>query len=78
MNEPTSVEGWAIWDLVTQVAGHLKYAGMAGVVVGIDALSFLAVAEARGLSRALVAEMLPAIEAAVVTGIRKARDSDNG
>lgn len=78
MNEPATVEGWAIWDLVTQVAGHLRYAGMAGAVVGIDAVSFLAVGGARGLSRALLAEYLPSIETAVITGIRKARESDGG
>jgi hypothetical protein len=52
------------------------YAGMSGVPVGINAQTFLAVAEARGLNTALVAEMLPAIDAAVIGTIRESREND--
>lgn len=65
-----------IWDLVTQISGRLTYAGMGGSLVGIDAAAFLALGEAKGLPRALLAEFLPAVEAAVIGAIRKSRGSD--
>lgn len=65
-----------IWDMVTQVSGHLTYAGMGGALVGLNAASFLAVGEAKGLSRGLLAEFLPAIESAVIGAIRRSRESD--
>ena len=78
MNEPATPEGWAIWDMVTQSSLHLRRAGVDGVPVGIDAVSFLTVGEAKGVSRALLAEFLPSIETAVIQGIRKARETDGG
>lgn len=78
MNEPTTHEGWTIWDMVTHINTHLRHAGMAGAVVGLDAVSFLTVGEARGIPRALLAEFLPSIEVAVIQSIRKARDADGG
>ncbi len=76
MNAPLTHEGWAIWDLASSLSGHLTYAGMAGVPVGINAQTLLAVAHARGLNTALVAEMLPAIDAAVIGAIRESRGND--
>lgn len=56
--------------------GQLRVAGMGGVILGIDMNAAFATAEALGVDRRAVAELLPAIEAGLVRGCRKDQDGN--
>lgn len=64
MNAPRTVEGFGVWDVVLKSAGQLRTAH--GVVLGLDFAAILALGAACGADARVLAECLPAIEAAIV------------
>jgi hypothetical protein len=67
-----------IWELVTRLGGQMRVASTMGgaVVMGWDMVAALALGRAMGLPEWLVAEMLPEIEAAMVS--TKAKGGSDG
>lgn len=65
-----------VWDLVSRLQGQLRIAssGLGGAVVGIDMNAAFTLAEALGVDRRAVAELLPVIEAGLVRGCRRDED----
>lgn len=65
-----------IWDLVMRLGGQMRIAStLAGSrIVGWDMTAALALADARGISRWLVAEFLPEIEAVLVQRMNERGD----
>lgn len=62
-----------------RLGGQIRFAsaGMAGAIItGWDMTAALALGEAMGLSRLLVAEILPDIESVMVRKLREARGND--
>jgi hypothetical protein len=64
VNQPLSVEGWQVWDLVGRLGGQLRVAP--GAVLGWDMGAALAMAQALGVNTLIAAELLPEIEAVMV------------
>ncbi len=62
-----------MWDLVTRLGGQARVlVGMSGAsVIGWDMTAALAMGRALGISEWVVAEVLPAIEAAMVRQLNK-------
>lgn len=75
MNAPRSLEGAAVWQLTAQLEGQLRV--IPGAVIGFDMTAALAMAQARGIDAAAVVELLPVIEAQMVSAIN-ARMKDAG
>lgn len=73
MNRPETAAGWQIWDLVQRLEGQARFAGGVGGLrfTGWDMTAVLAMGEALCIDRALIAEILPAIERAVVHKLRE-------
>ena len=69
MNQPLSVEGWQIWDLVGRLGGQLRVAP--GAVLGWDMGAALAMAQALGVNTLIAAELLPEIEAVMVRKVNE-------
>ncbi len=69
MNQPLSVEGWQVWDLVGRLSGQLRMAP--GAVLGWDMGAALAMAQALGINTLIVAELLPEIEAVMVRKVNE-------
>lgn len=65
MNLPRTHEGRQVWALAQHLDGQLRVAGL-GAVIGFDMGAALAMAHALGVPAAAVAELLPAVEAAMV------------
>ena len=75
LNQPTSHDGWQVWDLVGRLGGQMRVAGKA--VIGWDMSAALALAQALGLNPMVVAELRPELEAVMVRRINeKIADSD--
>ena len=75
MNQPLSLDGWQIWDLVGRLGGQMRVVGKA--VLGWDIAAALALAHALGLNPMVVAEILPELEAVMVRRINeKIAESD--
>ena len=64
MNAPRSVEGDGCLALTAHLEGQLRI--IPGAVVGFDLTAALAAADAMGIDRAAVVELLPVIEARMV------------
>ena len=62
-------EGWQVWDLVGRLGGQLR--AMPGAVIGWDLSAALALGDALGVSPAATAELLPVIEAVMVTKLNE-------
>ncbi len=78
-HRPETLEGQQLWQLVLRLGGQIRFAsaGMAGAIItGWDMTAALALGEAMGLSRLLVAEILPDIESVMVRKLREARGND--
>jgi len=69
-------EGWQVWDLVGRLGGQLRV--LPGAVVGWDMSAALALADALGVPPAAAAELLPVIEAVMVTKLNEQMDHSNG
>ena len=69
MNQPLSLDGWQVWDLIGRLGGQMRVAGKA--VLGWDISAAMALAQALGLNPMLVAELLPEMEAVMVRRINE-------
>jgi hypothetical protein len=69
LNQPLSLDGWQVWDLVGRLGGQVRVAGKA--VLGWDMSAAMALAQALGLNPMLVAELLPELEAVMVRRINE-------
>ncbi len=76
LHKPLTLEGWQIWDLVSRLGGQLRM--MPGAVVGWDMSAALELVKALGISPLITAELLPAIEAVMVTKLNEQMDHTNG
>jgi len=65
-----------VWRLTGLIEGQLRV--IPGAVVGFDLTAALAAADAIGLDRAAVVELLPVIEARMVAAVNKQIASDAG
>jgi hypothetical protein len=77
VNRPESYEGVLLAELIPRLETQLRVVSSPEglLVLGIDIVAALALAEATGLPPAAVANWLPAVEAAAVRGInRQIRD----
>jgi len=70
LNEPITLEGVKVWDLVQRLNGQMRVGGM-GAITGLDMLAAFRMAEALGVCEIALAEMLPGIEAEMVRGMNK-------
>lgn len=66
-----------IWDLVTRLGGQMRFTA-AGTIVGWNMCAALAMASALGIDPALVAEILPEIEAVMVRALNEQREMSDG
>ena len=66
-----------VWDLVGRLGGQLRIAPSGGII-GWDLGAALALARALGANPAAVAELLPAIEAVMVTRINERLEQEHG
>jgi len=66
-----------VWDLVGRLGGQLRIAPSGGII-GWDMGAALALARALGANPAAVAELLPAIEAVMVTRINERLEQEHG
>ena len=69
MNQPLSLDGWQVWDLVGRFGGQMRVAGKA--VLDWDMGAAFALARAIGLNPMVVAELLPELEAVMVRRINE-------
>ena len=76
MNQPLSVEGWQVWDLVGRLGGQLRVAP--GAVFGWDMGAALAMAQALGINTLIAAELLPEIEAVMVRKVNEQMGDGHG
>lgn len=63
-HRPQTWEGWQVWDLATRMGGQMR--AVPGAVIGFDMTAALAMARASGVDEALVVDLMPVIEAAMV------------
>jgi len=79
LNRPATVEGRQVWDLAQAAQGQTRVSGL-GEITGYDMTAVLAMAAARGVDRAAVAELLPHVEAARVAAAARhmRRKTDGG
>lgn len=72
MNQPHSLEGWQVWDLVQRAGGQLRVGGgLSPQVLGFDMSAVLALGAALGIPALATAELLPGIERAMVQALTK-------
>ncbi|KMK65987.1 hypothetical protein [Puniceibacterium sp. IMCC21224] len=76
MNQPITFEGWQVWDLVGRLGGQLRV--LPGAVIGWDMSAALALGDALGIPPLAMAELLPAVEAVMVTKLNEQMDHSNG
>ena len=76
MNQPLSLDGWQVWDLVGRLGGQVRVAGKA--VLGWDMSAAMALAQALGLNPMVVAELLPEVEAVMVRRINEKIGGSDG
>lgn len=62
--------------MLLRVQNQVRTAGMAGVVVGLDLGVAMSMAAALGYDTRAVADLLPAAEAGMITGLLQHRKSD--
>jgi len=66
-----------IWDIVGRLGGQLRIAP-SGAIIGWDMGAALALAGALGVPGVAVAELLPAIEAAMVAKFNERLEQEHG
>ena len=76
MNRPTTFEGWQVWDLVGRLGGQLRV--LPSAVIGWDMSAALALGDALGIPPLAMAELLPAVEAVMVTKLNEQMDHSHG
>lgn len=76
MNRPETVEGLQVWDLACRLGGQLRVIPWA--VIGLDLTAAFAMADALGVERLAVAELLPDVEAAMVEVLNKRLSDSRG
>jgi hypothetical protein len=76
MNQPSTFEGWQVWDLVGRLGGQLRM--LPGAVIGWDMSAVLALGDALGIPPLAMAELLPAVEAVMVAKLNEQMDHSNG
>ena len=65
-----------MWDLACRLGGQLRV--IPGAVIGLDLTAAFALADAMGIERLAVAELLPDIEAAMVETLNKRLGESRG
>lgn len=76
LNAPQTVEGAQAWAVIKTCGRQLR-AGFSGPFA-LDFGAVLAMAEAMGAPRWMVAEVLPDVEAAIIAGINHASSDKDG
>ena len=76
LNRPLTHEGWQVWDLVGRLGGQLRV--LPGAVIGWDMAAALALGDALGVPPLAMAELLPVIEAVMVTKLNEQMDHSHG
>jgi len=76
LNRPQTHEGWQVWDLVGRLGGQLRV--LPGAVISWDMSSALALGDALGVTPLAMAELLPVIEAVMVTKLNEQMDHSHG
>ncbi|MGO4917329.1 DUF7697 family protein [Pseudogemmobacter sp. W21_MBD1_M6] len=76
MNQPQTLEGWQVWDLVGRLGGQLRIAGR--VVTGWDMGAALQLGTALGVDARAMGELLPAIEAVMVRKVNEEIGDQDG
>ena len=72
LNQPHSLEGWQVWDLVQRAGGQLRVGGsLSPQVLGFDMSAVLTLGAALGVPPLAIAELLPGIERAMVQALSK-------
>jgi hypothetical protein len=60
VNEPITLEGVKVWDLVQRLNGQMRVGGM-GAITGLDMLAAFRMAEALGVSQIYMGFVLTAV-----------------
>ena len=76
MNRPETPEGWQVWDLVGRLGGQLRV--LPGAVIGWDMSAALALGHALAIPPLAMAELLPALEAVMVTKLNEQMERPDG
>jgi hypothetical protein len=76
LDRPLTLDGWQVWDLAQRLGGQLR--AIPGVVIGWDMGAALAMADALGVPPAAAAELLPVIEAVMVSKLNERMDVSHG
>jgi len=66
-----------VWDLVGRLSGQMRVTPSGGII-GWDMTAALALARALGVPGVAIGELLPAIEAVMVTRINERLEQDHG
>jgi len=76
VNAPHTLEGRMIWSLALDLGGQFRFVVLPRRLMrtGYDMTAALALAAARGVTAATVAEFLPIIEQAAVRGSARTED----
>lgn len=69
--------GWQAWDVILRCSGQLRLAPNAGILIGIDLGTALAIGAALGYDPIALAELLPAAEAGLVAAFNRRLSSDD-
>ncbi|MDP2739650.1 MAG: hypothetical protein Q8O82_13355 [Pseudorhodobacter sp.] len=76
MNQPLTLEGMQVWDLVGKLGGQMR--AIPGAILGWDMTAALALARALGVNTFIVADLLPEIEAVMVHKFNEQIGEANG
>ncbi|MSU92130.1 hypothetical protein GE300_21545 [Rhodobacteraceae bacterium 2CG4] len=71
-----TLEGWQVWDLVGRLGGQLRV--LPGAVIGWDMSAAFALGDALGVPPLAMAELLPVIEAVMVTKLNEDLSANDG
>ena len=79
MNQPHSLEGWQVWDLVQRSGGQLRVGGgLSPQVLGFDMTAVLALGAALDVPALAIAELLPGIEGVMVRKVNEEMRGEDG
>jgi len=70
------MEGWQVWDLAQRLGGQLR--AIPGAVIGWDMGAALALASALDVPPAACAELLPMIEAVMISKLNELMEDVHG
>ena len=76
LNQPLTLEGWQVWDLVGRLGGQLRI--LPGTVIGWDMSAALALGDALGVPPLAMAELLPCLEAVMVAKLNEQMEQSHG